>query len=494
MDARDPICERLGELAASAAPDAHGPPDARQWVAIDARRDRRPGRGIRRLWPALALSAAAAGLVAFVVARRPLDYRVRGCAEILDGASCAAGQGAVHFSDGTQVVLDPQTQIHIEPLAFGRGAAIALDDGKADLAVVHRERARWTVNAGPYRVDVTGTRFRVAWSKAKQTVSVSVTEGEVHVSGGSLRHMAVLRAGQSLHAGGVAEVAPQARARETSTVTRTPEDVPKKSGSPASVGLFPHSVAKRGDPSTRTANARPRLAPTRLAQSETPLQPLQPPSPLVPAAIEHLGEPGHDLWTAPAARPVTPAPLSVAFTPEGNMTGAMTGATWLVRGDGTKLSAPFAVRERSVRLRPQAEGLCVSGTVAGLRCVNEDTPKARCNWDTNWGVAIGFGTRNDEEAWGPVAPKRIALEFHGRQASYRLNAHRKADPHEKTYCIENYRSGQAVTASMFKSRCWEDSGETLPGFADVDLFNLQFSSGMEYVAFHYCISAIRVER
>jgi hypothetical protein len=172
----------------------------------------------------------------------------------------------------------------------------------------------------------------------------------------------------------------------------------------------------------------------------------------------------------------------------------MTGATWLVRGDGTKLSAPPAARERSMRLRPEADGLCVSGTVAGLRCVNEGTPKGRCNWDTNWGVAIGFGTRSDEQAWGDAAPKRIAVEFHGRQASYVLNAHRQGDPHEKNYCIENYRSGQPVTASMFKSRCWEEGGEPLPGFADVDLFNLQFSSGMEYVAFHYCISAIRVER
>jgi hypothetical protein len=184
--------------------------------------------------------------------------------------------------------------------------------------------------------------------------------------------------------------------------------------------------------------------------------------------------------------------MSVAFAPDGGLSGAMTGATWLVRGDGTKLSVP-AARERSVRLRPQADGLCTSGTVAGLRCVNEDTPKARCNWDTNWGVAIGFGTRSDEQAWGDGAPKRIAVEFHGRQAIYRLNAHRKGDPHEKTYCIEGYRSGQPVTASMFKSRCWEDAGERLSAFADVDLFNLQFSSGMEYVAFHYCVSAIRID-
>ena len=171
----------------------------------------------------------------------------------------------------------------------------------------------------------------------------------------------------------------------------------------------------------------------------------------------------------------------------------MTGIAWLARGNGTRVSTPVSHEEHEPLL-PDANGLCASGTVAGLRCVNENIPQARCNWDSNWGVAIGLNVKPEGEAWGDDAAKAIAVEFHGRSASYRLNAHRKGDLHQKNYCIENYRSGQRVTPSMFRSRCWADEGERLPDFNGVDLLNLQFSSGMQYVAFHYCISDIRLER
>jgi hypothetical protein len=169
----------------------------------------------------------------------------------------------------------------------------------------------------------------------------------------------------------------------------------------------------------------------------------------------------------------------------------MTGRAWLARGEGTNLSMP-ASREEYVSLRPGDKGLCTSGTVAGLYCVN--IPHARCNWDRNWGVAVGFDVKAGSEAWGEDAARGIAIEFHGRSASYRLNAHRKGDPQQETYCIEHYKSGQMVTPSMFKTRCWEDAGNTLPDFKGVDLFNLEFPSGMEYVALHYCVSGIRLDR
>lgn len=490
MDPRDPVCERLGALAARAAPGESGRADARQWAAIDARLDRHAWRRAR-LWPAVALSMAAVGLVAFLVVRRPLGYRVQGCAEISDGASCAGAQGTVSFSDGTQVALDAQTRIHIEPLRFGAGASIALDEGSANLAVVHRAGAHWTVNAGPFRVEVTGTRFRVAWSRAEQAVSVSVTEGEVHVSGGSLGQTAVLRAGQSLHAGLAAEPnrglqAPSADSGASGAVAAISKTAP------APVAVSARSAGRRTDAAPRPSSARSQPERARVSEAEPGRGPQRSSSlawfePRLDDASTRLGG---EIGTE-SERPITPRPSAVSFAPDGTLSGAMTGMTWLARGDGTRLSAPM-VHERFVQLRAQSEGLCTSGTVAGLRCVNEDTPKARCNWDTNWGVSIGFRVRDDEQAWGDGAPKRIAIDFHGRQARYRLNVHRKGDPHEKNYCIEAYRSGQAVTPSMFKTRCWEDAGESLADFALVDSFNLQFSSGMEYVAFHYCISAIRV--
>ena len=205
--------------------------------------------------------------------------------------------------------------------------------------------------------------------------------------------------------------------------------------------------------------------------------------------------PGDSLGMSPPKTALTPKLVAdrVVLGKNGQLAGGMTGNTWLDSGNGTALSSP-ATREKHVRLLPGDDGLCASGTVAGLRCVNEKTPRARCNWYSNWGVAISLDVRSDGDAWGDSAARGIAVEFHGRSSRYRLNAHKAGDPRQKTYCIEDYKSGHMVRPSMFKSRCWDDSGDTLPDFKSVDVFNLQFLSGTEYVGFHYCISNIRIER
>jgi hypothetical protein len=173
----------------------------------------------------------------------------------------------------------------------------------------------------------------------------------------------------------------------------------------------------------------------------------------------------------------------------GQLANGLTGETWVAGGDGTSFSTPASWEDRA-HLRPEAGLLCASGTVAGQVCVNENLPKMHCNWDRNWGVTIGWHTRADQKAWGNEAAGAIAVEFRGRTASYRLNAHLKGDPNEKLYCIENYKSGQVVRPSMFKSECWHDKGGTLTDFQQVDLFDLHFPSGMNYVAFRYCVSGI----
>jgi hypothetical protein len=190
----------------------------------------------------------------------------------------------------------------------------------------------------------------------------------------------------------------------------------------------------------------------------------------------------------PAAE-LKPASTRVVLGATGYLANGFSGTTWVASGEGTSFSTPASWEDR-VLLRPEAGHLCTSGTVAGLSCVNYGTPQVQCNWDRNWGVTIGWHTRADRKAWGDDAKGAIALEFHGRSANYRLNAHRRGDPEKKMYCIENYKSGQVVRPSMFKSECWFDKGETLVDFQQVDLFNLQFQSGMSYVAFRYCISGI----
>ena len=191
---------------------------------------------------------------------------------------------------------------------------------------------------------------------------------------------------------------------------------------------------------------------------------------------------------SPTANP-KPASVRVVLGETGQLANGLTGATWVGSGEGTTFSAPASWDDRA-HLRPEAGLLCASGTVAGFSCVNEGTPRILCNWDRNWGVAIGWNTRADLKAWGDEAMGAIAVEFRGRSASYRLNAHLKGDPGERIYCVENYKSGQVVRPSMFKSECWFDKGDTLADFTRVDSFNLQFAAGMKYVAFRYCVSGI----
>jgi hypothetical protein len=193
------------------------------------------------------------------------------------------------------------------------------------------------------------------------------------------------------------------------------------------------------------------------------------------------------------ARVAKPTAKRVTIGADGQLSGGFTGLVWVAKGEGTKLTTPKrVVWEDRTPLQPEQGLLCTRGTVAALSCVNEGMPSIVCNWSLNWGVAVGFFTRADENAWGSEAATAMAVEFRGRLNTYRLNAHRKGDPPEKLYCIENYKSGQVVKPSMFQSPCSSNSGATLPNFEGVDYFSLQFPSGMNYVAFRYCIAGITV--
>jgi hypothetical protein len=64
--------------------------------------------------------------------------------------------------------------------------------------VVHRPRARWTVAAGPYTIEVTGTAFDVGWSTAGEVLDLSLHDGSVVVRGPSLPDGLRVAAGQRL--------------------------------------------------------------------------------------------------------------------------------------------------------------------------------------------------------------------------------------------------------------------------------------------------------
>ncbi|WP_438010090.1 FecR domain-containing protein [Sorangium sp. So ce321] len=161
------------------------------------------------VWPALAerprwglaLAGAAALAVALVVlwpARR-LDYAVEGAPVAAGGyISAAAGDEArLRFTDGTTVALSPGSALRVAEVE-ATGARMLLEHGRASLRVTPRPKARWSVEAGPFAVLVTGTAFDVSWTRGDGTLRVDLHEGSVTVRGPLAPDGLPLRAGQRL--------------------------------------------------------------------------------------------------------------------------------------------------------------------------------------------------------------------------------------------------------------------------------------------------------
>ncbi|WP_437281652.1 FecR domain-containing protein [Sorangium sp. So ce375] len=160
------------------------------------------------LWSALsgrprwtfALAGAAALALALIALwpARPLDYAVEGA----PGAAgryiaAAAGEARLRFTDGTSVALSPGSAMRVVDVDAA-GARMLLEDGRASLRVTPRPKARWSVEAGPFAVLVTGTEFDVSWSRGDGTLRVDLHQGSVTVRGPLAPEGLPLRAGQRL--------------------------------------------------------------------------------------------------------------------------------------------------------------------------------------------------------------------------------------------------------------------------------------------------------
>jgi hypothetical protein len=150
---------------------------------------------LQRPWRAFALAAALSALaIGIFIARQPspITYSV----QRWDGEREVR---TLDFSDGTNVELTHGSALEVAALST-RGAVLRLRTGHASLSVTPRKAASWVVQAGPYRVRVTGTAFEVDWSEATQRFEIAMRHGSVVVSGPQLADVA-LRAGERLVAG-----------------------------------------------------------------------------------------------------------------------------------------------------------------------------------------------------------------------------------------------------------------------------------------------------
>src|SRR5205823_2017113 len=153
-----------------------------------------------------ALALAAAGALLLPILRRPatepLGLRVEGGAVaeggyVRAGARDGDGEPRLRFSDGTEVTLERAARARIAD-TDEHGARVLLEEGRARAQVVSRPRSRWIFDAGPCRVRVTGTRFDLRWSAARQVLEVALYHGNVTVEGPPAVAGVPMRAGQRL--------------------------------------------------------------------------------------------------------------------------------------------------------------------------------------------------------------------------------------------------------------------------------------------------------
>jgi hypothetical protein len=105
----------------------------------------------------------------------------------------------VRFSDGTQIEIAPRSRMRV--MSVGRSdVRMVMDSGQADFSVVHAEDRHWELRAGPFAVNITGTRFDVAWDPVMDRFELALTEGQVELSGCGFGNGRRLVAGQTVRA------------------------------------------------------------------------------------------------------------------------------------------------------------------------------------------------------------------------------------------------------------------------------------------------------
>jgi hypothetical protein len=179
---------REARQAGSGAVDpTHDRTEKERMLAALAHRSAFGGRArahAARRWAVVGVAlAAAATLVLWLRAGAPLSVAVDGAA-LAEGGWLAAGAGpaGVRFGDGTRVVFAPGAQGRLVDVDR-RGARLVLEGGRLHLDVVPGRGGQWSVRAGPFVIEVTGTTFDVEWSAGAQALVVRMGHGSVRVRG-----------------------------------------------------------------------------------------------------------------------------------------------------------------------------------------------------------------------------------------------------------------------------------------------------------------------
>lgn len=184
-----------------------GPPSA----SLDAQRRNvlaaahRLGRAPSRLrWELALVAGALLGVMAFLLLRAAPDAAIEASfrgERVGDHAPLFAASGSaqpLEFSDGSRIVLEANARAELARLGPTH-AELELDRGRLSASINPHPGMRWVIAAGPYQVQVVGTKFSVEWDHKTTKLRVEVNEGSVRVWGGDLAAAGVaVSAGQTL--------------------------------------------------------------------------------------------------------------------------------------------------------------------------------------------------------------------------------------------------------------------------------------------------------
>jgi len=158
----------------------------------------------RTRWVGFAMAAASVALVAsglwLTVARSTasaVSFKVVG-ADLSNPNYVVAGANApasMKFSDGSTLELEPATRLRVQQLT-PRGATVVLERGRSVVAVKHHDGSKWRVLAGPFEINVVGTRFQTDWDPATESLTVDLYEGTLQIGGQRSGESAMLQKGQ----------------------------------------------------------------------------------------------------------------------------------------------------------------------------------------------------------------------------------------------------------------------------------------------------------
>lgn len=309
---------------------------------------------------ALALAAA---LLFAITAWRSASERSRTLTFVVGGAGTGAGGGTesgvvgaflaapltgdlpLAFSDGTQLHVGAGARARVAEVSH-RGARVLVESGVVRANVVHRADTKWLVDAGPFEVKVTGTRFDVGWEPADQAIVVTLHEGSVVVTGCTLAEGQRVSAGQQLRASCKTGV---------STVGTFAGSAAPEAASAASVAPVPTAATAAVDPSATSAAALPDAPPEASSRVRA----------VVPAPpADSVSAPAATSAAAPAAPPTT----TTSATPVASGASAAPPATaseLLARANTDRYAGRFdAATESLDTVRRRFRGTDAAATAA----------------------------------------------------------------------------------------------------------------------------------